>query len=367
MKRFFAGSFAAASAIAIIACGSEHGASLTGPSASAAAVTAGTGGVGATSANSLLGTWVSARPLSAAATTISLSVCTNIQMQITSQTATEAIGTLSMTCPGNLLLSGTLVGQRGGVTMPLTWNGTATQPGLPSCPFLLSGVGTQLSAEEFHLTYSGTTCLGPVQGEDTLRLALAAPPPAPVPNTTPAPPPPAPAPAPSPAPGVAADGVDLSQATIRNSPLNLASWPITTAIRVADLRPTGVYLDFSKRNGSDRWPDVTPPGWEGNLQWTLGMALYIGGRWYASAPVQFWYGLEESGGPPQEYAMNWFYDPSRWAPMTGHQPAVGETIGLFACAGDCRNNTAGNLSPVKERSNVVLVTMPGPGGARFVF
>jgi len=95
---------------------------------------------------------------------------------------------------------------------------------------------------------------------------------------------------------VAADGVDLSQATIRNSPLNLASWPITTAIRVADLRPTGVYLDFSKRNGSDRWPDVTPPGWEGNLQWTLGMALYIGGRWYASAPVQFWYGLEESGG-----------------------------------------------------------------------
>ena len=65
--------------------------------------------------------------------------------------------------------------------------------------------------------------------------------------------------------------------------------------------------------------------------------------------------------------MNWFYDPIRWAPMTGHQPAVGETIGFFVCAGDCRNNVRGDLSPVKERSNIVLVKMPGPGGAVYRF
>jgi hypothetical protein len=53
--------------------------------------------------------------------------------------------------------------------------------------------------------------------------------------------------------------------------------------------------------------------------------------------------------------------------MTGHQPAQGETIGFFVCAGDCRNNREGSLSPVKERSNVVLVPMPGPGGGTFRF
>ena len=95
------------------------------------------------------------------------------------------------------------------------------------------------------------------------------------------------------------------------------------------------------------------------------MALNIGGQWYASAPIQFWKELDYSGGPPQQFAR--FYDPGRWAPMTGHQPAVGEQIGFFACAGDCRNNPAGSLSPVKERSNLVIVTMPGPGGATFTF
>ena len=88
---------------------------------------------------------------------------------------------------------------------------------------------------------------------------------------------------------------------------------------------------------------------------------------YASVPIEFWYGLDESGGQPTDWAANWFYDPNRWAPMTGHQPAYGEIIGFFVCAGDCRNNVDGSLSPVKERSNVVLVPMPDNRGARFVF
>jgi len=53
--------------------------------------------------------------------------------------------------------------------------------------------------------------------------------------------------------------------------------------------------------------------------------------------------------------------------MAGHQPAVGEMIGFFACEGDCRNNTSGNSSPLKERTNVVLVPMPSGGGATFSF
>ena len=133
------------------------------------------------------------------------------------------------------------------------------------------------------------------------------------------------------------------------------------------MRPNGIWVDFSKKTGAGRWPDYTPPGWDGPLQYTLGMVMNINGQLYASAPVEFWYGLEASGGPPSQYAMNWFYDPGRWAPMTYHQPAVGETIGLFVCAGDCRNRTDGSGSPVKERTNVVTVTMPNDNGARFVF
>jgi hypothetical protein len=154
---------------------------------------------------------------------------------------------------------------------------------------------------------------------------------------------------PSGAASVAADHINMSQATILNSPLDLGSWPATSAITTLYLRPSGVEIEFSKKDGPGRWPDVRPPGWDGDLQYTLGMCLNIG-KWYCSATVQYWYGLKESGGEPWNYAMNWFYDPIRWAPMTGHQPAPGETIGFFVCAGDCRNNTR-RSSPVERRTS----------------
>jgi hypothetical protein len=176
---------------------------------------------------------------------------------------------------------------------------------------------------------------------------------------------PGPGPFPSgPAPN---DAINLGQATILNSPRDLANWPATTTITRLDLRASGVHVEFSKKDGPGRWPDFTPPGWDGPLQYTLGMALNINGQWYASAPVEFWHGLDASGGPPSQYALNWFYDPRRWAPMTYHQPAVGEMIGFFVCAGDCRNRTDSSGSPVKERSNVVLVPMPTDSGASYAF
>jgi len=179
-------------------------------------------------------------------------------------------------------------------------------------------------------------------------------------------PPPAPAPVPSPGgPAAAADMVSLASATILNSPRDVGRWPVTTALTLVDIRSNGVHVEFSKQSGPGRWPDVVPPGFSGPLQYTLGMVLNINGQWYASAPVEFWFGLDRSGGPPSQFAQNWFYDPGRWAPMTYHQPAVGEQIGFFVCAGDCRNTTNGDKSPVKERSNVVLLPNPGDGGGTF--
>jgi len=202
------------------------------------------------------------------------------------------------------------------------------------------------------------TTLGPF----SLIRAFATPP---VPAPTPAPTP-SPDPLPS-SPASAADMVSLGLATILNSPRDLARWPVTTAISSIDIRSSGVHVEFSKKQGPGRWPDIVPPGWAGSLQYTLGMVLNINGQWYASAPVEFWFGLDRAGGPPSQYALNWFYDPARWAPMTYHQPAVGEQIGFFVCAGDCRNTTVGDKSPVKERSNVVLLPMPGDGGGSYRF
>jgi hypothetical protein len=178
---------------------------------------------------------------------------------------------------------------------------------------------------------------------------------------------PIPGPMPNIGPVAANDMMPLTSATVLNSPRDLPRWPITTAISLIDIRSNGVRVDFSKKSGPGRWPDVVPPGWDGPLQYTLGMVLNISGQYYASAPIEFWYGLEYAGGPPSQYALNWFYDPARWAPMTYHQPAVGEQIGFFVCAGDCRNAGDGGRSPVKERSNVVVVTMPGDSGATFRF
>jgi len=209
----------------------------------------------------------------------------------------------------------------------------------------------------WHVRAYDPTTLGPFSATRAFSTPPVPPPP---PDPTPAPPTPS-------APANSSDMVSLGLATILNSPRDLARWPVTTAISVVDIRSNGVHVEFSKQSGPGRWPDTIPPGFSGPLQYTLGMVMNINGQWYASAPIEFWFGLDRAGGAPSQFAQNWFYDPGRWAPMTYHQPAVGEQIGFFVCAGDCRNTTTGDKSPVKERSNVVLLPNPGDGGGTFRF
>jgi hypothetical protein len=241
-------------------------------------------------------------------------------------------------------------------TADLTVTGAGNVNG-QNCDLQVSGSASFVN-DTLTYPYSGTTCYGPVHGTETLsRKSTATPPapaatPTPTPDPTPAPPPPPPA-------------FDLNQSILLNSPDDLASWPITTTITDVNITAAGIHVDFSKRDGPGRWPDVTPPGWSGPLEYTLGMCLDISGQWYCSSTIEYWNGLDRSGGPPSQYALNWFYDPNRWAPMTYHQPATGETIGFFVCEGDCRNNHSGSLSPLRERSNVVLVAMPTDAGADY--
>jgi hypothetical protein len=167
--------------------------------------------------------------------------------------------------------------------------------------------------------------------------------------------------------------LDLHDATIVDNPASLADWEVTTTITDLEFQydgMDGVHVEFSKRDGAGSWPDVTPPGWSGSLEYTLGMAELINGHWYASAAIQFWRGLDQSGGnvgANQQVATNWYYD-GRWGAMAGYQPAAGEMIGVFVVAGNVRDVTDdGTQSPVRERSNVVLVPMPTSTGAKYTF
>ncbi len=166
--------------------------------------------------------------------------------------------------------------------------------------------------------------------------------------------------------------MDLHDAIVFDNPKNLADWPVGTKITEVVFQPggkDGVRIEFAKKDGPGRWPDVTPPGWDGPLQYTLGIAEKIDGQWYASAAIQFWYGLEQSGGnvaKDNQIAKNWYYD-SRWGNLAGRQPKTGEIIGVFVVAGNLRGVKDGSQSPVQERSNVVLVPFPDVNGAKYTF
>jgi hypothetical protein len=152
------------------------------------------------------------------------------------------------------------------------------------------------------------------------------------------------------------DALDLRLATVYNSPADIASWPATARIsRVTMRNPEGLSFEFSTQNS---WPNYTPPGWKGPLQYTVWAVVRVGGQWYTAGFIQMWRGRPSTGAPIlAEFARNWAYD-GRWGPMNGHQPQVGEQMGFFLSAGDARGQRG--VTSVRERSNVVLVSLP-PG------
>jgi hypothetical protein len=215
-------------------------------------------------------------------------------------------------------------------------------------------------ADEGEHRYDINARLRTVNGVLVDLIDLAAPvvvvPPAPPPVVPPVPPPVHP---PSGGP------VDLRDMTIINTAAEIASWPITTTITHLDWRPgthdEGIHVEFDK---AGTWPDVTPAGWSGPLEYTLGACVQIGGKWYASAVIQFWRGLERAGSEPSRFATNWFYA-SRWGVMQYYQPQPGEMIGFFVAAGNLRDGAMDVI--VRERSNVVFIPFPSAAGGSWDF
>ena len=143
----------------------------------------------------------------------------------------------------------------------------------------------------------------------------------------------------------------MIQANIYDSPPDLGSFARTATITSITFGSGVFAVDFDKRTGPNRWPDV-PFGPGGSLQYTLGLCLNINGQWDCSAAIQFWYGRDL--GATMDIAHAWFYD-SRWGPLQGQQPANGQQVGIFVGAGNMRNVTDHSCCIVLERSDVVLI------------
>jgi hypothetical protein len=139
-------SIVAASAAGCI--GFERKSSLTGPSAS---------GISA-----LVGNWSSSNIIP------SPNSCTDFKWDAAEQTSTSARGSFSATCAGDLRLTGTAQGTLSGSGVTWSAQGNATAPGLTTCDITLTGTA-ELGLDSIRVPYSGTTCLGPVNGVEVLR------------------------------------------------------------------------------------------------------------------------------------------------------------------------------------------------------
>ena len=151
---------------------------------------------------------------------------------------------------------------------------------------------------------------------------------------------------------------DIAKATFWDNPSDTGSWPVGARITYVEFTGFSLRVDFDRRQGSNAWPNIPPPGFEGPLQYTLGMCRNIEGQWHCSAVVQFWEGRSlDDTDPPSNFWRNWWYDSARWGPLASVRPVEGETVGIFVASGDLRlrHYTRASCPNFCEISDVVLV------------
>jgi hypothetical protein len=113
--------------------------------------------------NSLMGSWTSSTLIPTPST------CTDFKWNVSEQTGTTAKGSFTATCPGDLKLTGAAEGAfTSAAAIAWSADGNATAPGLTSCVIKLNGTAT-IGTDSIVVPYKGTTCLGPVEGIETLK------------------------------------------------------------------------------------------------------------------------------------------------------------------------------------------------------
>ena len=166
------------------------------------------------------------------------------------------------------------------------------------------------------------------------------------------------------------DALDITAAIVHSSPADIASWPITTAIERLTMRPgkdAGLSFAFS---ANQVWPDYTPPGWDGPIQYTVWAGVQLAGQWHIAGFIQMWRTRPSTGAPILSQWNDWAYDVNRWGPMVDYRPQAGDRMLFFLSAGNARRGSAGaegEVTSVRERSNVVVVELPAGDAADFTF
>lgn len=163
------------------------------------------------------------------------------------------------------------------------------------------------------------------------------------------------------------DMLDLRSADIFSSPQDIADWPITTSISKVTMRPSGdkqagLAIEFDAQS---RWPNYTPPGWAGPLQYTVWAMVKVGAQWAAAGFIQMWQGRPSTGAPIlTDFHQNWAYS-TRWGLLNEYFPKAGDLMGFMVTAGNARDE--GGVTSVRERSNVVAITLPTGDNGEFMF
>ena len=155
----------------------------------------------------------------------------------------------------------------------------------------------------------------------------------------------------------AQDAIDLGTAGLQCGSPVAVDRQSTATLTGLTFKEDGVAVEFTRKFDTSvpRWPDVTPPGWSGPIQYTLWLGMRNGAEWNIAGLIEYWYGLEASGGNvilDNQIEKNWTYD---CGPMA-RQPAAGEPVAFFVTAGSQRKK---DVFLVRERSNVVVVPFPG--------
>src|SRR4051812_40635735 len=201
---------------------------------------------------SLLGTWNS-QPVAEIA-----SGCSNFQWKITGQSDSAVSGEFSATCANGIRASGVVSGRVSGSDVPYTVTGTANIANVASCPFSLSGVAHIVSSNEIRIPYSGTTCLGPISGEETVRRPTA----------------PAPAPAPEPPPAPAREPPPPA-----SNPYHVGAGPLTAERAEIVVRATGnEFPHLTAPRGSEAEGVAAAQELLRRMVWHLRLAGYDAGR-----------------------------------------------------------------------------------------
>ena len=167
-----------------------------------------------------------------------------------------------------------------------------------------------------------------------------------------------------------AQAFDITKAKFWDNPPDAGSWPMTAHVNYVEFTGFSMRVDFDRRTGPNKWPNLIPPGFQGPLQYTLGMCRFIQNQWHCSAVVQFWEGRDlDSTAEPSRFWREWWYTGERWGPLAdGVGPAEGETVGIFVGSGDLRfrSHTRATCPNICEISDVAMVPFT-TGYAKYEF